>query len=304
MKTTLLKYITTLGVTSLLSLTHADTLYWNSPADNSDWDGSSNLWNTASDGTGSSASWTSGDDAVLTASSDSSSRLDVDGTQVVNSITFNKDYQIRAGASPLLELGAGGISGTGDGQIRVQTTLTASQSWTSADLDVYSNEFNINGHTLTHDTGNQNFMQIGAYWAGTGTIELLSGSIRFWDTENTFSGLYDVSASELTFDRGDADYLADTADVTLRSGGIFDYDPTDGETFDVLRVFSGADIQSASTLNVTELWVDGVQQAAGTYDDTNSFISGGSVVVAVPEPSTLALVALSLGAVVLFRRKR
>ncbi len=86
-------------------------------------------------------------------------------------------------------------------------------------------------------------------------------------------------------------YIADSAFVSL-----------DGTAMTALN-FTGSD-------QISSLFLDGVAQVGGTWgsptsgaDHTSSFFTGTGMFAVVPEPGTIALVAVGLGAIFIFRRR-
>jgi hypothetical protein len=102
--------------------------------------------------------------------------------------------------------------------------------------------------------------------------------------------------------------IADTSIVSIASGGIFQLAGFE-ETIERLNIATGAslDLGTDGLFNTNLLYIDGIQQNAGTYSSTDfAFLTGtGSLVVAIPEPSTYAMImGLGIGLIVFGYRRR
>ncbi len=141
--------------------------------------------------------------------------------------------------------------------------------------------------------------------SGAGGFNIISssgnGTVTFGGT-NTYTGDTKVLSGTLTLGSSSATaaFLADTTSLYLTTGSLLNLSFTSNSVME----------------SIAGLYIDGVQQAAGTWgalgsgaDNTSALITGTgflNVTSAIPEPSTYAALAgvLTLGAAVLRRRIR
>jgi autotransporter-associated beta strand protein len=181
-------------------------------------------------------------------------------------------------------------------------TLTINQA-TAADYGAGTGAGTITGN-LALTKGGSATLTLSAANSYTGGTTIVAGSLS--GSVNGAFGAGDVSvlntAISLTIQTGVADAIANTAKLSLTGGGV-----TGTADFGFANFGAGVN----ETVNL--LWLNGVEQAPGTYGSTLSgaefqndeFFSGtGMVTVLVPEPSSTAMLLPAFAAMLGTRRLR
>lgn len=177
------------------------------------------------------------------------------------------------------------------------------------------------GATVTLGNASGNVTSIGAattdgnyemYNRGAGIKEgsATTLSLSGLDTSGVFSGGYDVyvyMASAVNFDAGDnvntfrvgngtTDYFLDLDETVTSYAGSFVQSSATIAGDSIIANYVKFSGMSGASFTVDSINTEGKSDSAGLFT--------GMQVVAIPEPSTLALVGIALGAVMLFRRRR
>ena len=190
-----------------------------------------------------------------------------------NSITFSRDtnFEIRYVSNVgILGTDAGGITATASGStlrtysILDEYRLDANQTWTT------SNEFSqlvvtqavgnlaLGSNNLTLDTFNNanSTITIGSAISGTGSITKTGGGTAYLTGTNTYTGDTTVSAGTLSL----SNPIPDQTNIIVASGAVLDLG------------FTGSITPASLTLS-------GILATSGTYDNTNSQITGSGTII-------------------------
>ncbi|NBW85908.1 MAG: PEP-CTERM sorting domain-containing protein, partial [Planctomycetia bacterium] len=195
-----------------------------------------------------------------------------------------------------LTIGSSGLtaeSGTGNVDLSpAMIRFAATQNWTNNSFAMFNVGAAVdNGGFSLAAAGTGNTTIAGAI-SGAGGLTMQGSGLLSLTGANTYTGDTSIMAGTLSIA---SPFLADGSTVNVAAGAYFNLG------------FLGTD-------TISQLWLGGVQMAAGTYDALNSsgFLTGsGSLLVTngpiVPEPGTIALLAaagLAAAATSLRRRIR
>jgi hypothetical protein len=180
----------------------------------------------------------------------------------------------------------------------VNFVLTAGQTWAinqkwrsqGASLDVNGKALSVDILEFDGDYANDNF-DVNDTSGTPGTIKIIGGSFQDVDMAD-FDGLVSVEGGEWVMSDGDAAMSADM-DVAFSGGGTLD--------------------AGSNEFTVEFLTVDGIGQPAGTYTDSETWLTSGTLHVTdtaggpgaiIPEPATVTLLVLGIGGVGARLRRR
>ena len=196
------------------------------------------------------------------------------------------------GNEPLTLNGSGVNTTFGKGALRCSTGSISYAGPITLGSDAQIGAVNTSTLTISNSiTGTDTTLFVGGNNAGTvtinGAVSLGAGGLTAdgpgstVNVTNSFSYTGDTRVEQGTL-RIDHSYLADASDVYLTTGAVFNLN------------FSGID-------DVGGLYLDNLLQAAGTYgavgtgaDFESGFFAGTGMLRCVPEPGTLALLAMGL----------
>ncbi len=226
----------------------------------------------------------------------------------------------------------GSISGAGTLTLQVLQTGTGS---ITTKVVVIGAVNHTGALTLDSDSSGTRLAQVsvsGAIGGNVTSITKKGNNAAFLSgaTANTFAGLTTVNDGILNLSKGvdvqalggsltvgdgtgadrvelnNSNQIADTATLTLNSAGIFDLN-TNLETLQSLVAFTGAELAGGlnGRLTVSSATYNGSSLMGGTYSialgNNPGFITGSAELVVIPEPASMAL--LALGGLMMARRR-
>lgn len=202
----------------------------------------------------------------------------------------------------------------------VSLTKNGTGTWVLSGLNTYTGATTVNGGKLVVNgslaSGSAVTVNVGGRLGGTGTINgsvNVYGGIDLGDASaGTLwlkNGLTLADGSSLVFDLSDStlsgnDLISITGALTLSGGGILNINALDGVLAEGTYRLINA---SGAITGDTSAWSIGTSNATSAYDYSIVKGTGGIDLVVtaaqVPEPASLGVIALGVGALILRRRK-
>ncbi|MFA6287562.1 MAG: autotransporter-associated beta strand repeat-containing protein [Opitutaceae bacterium] len=220
------------------------------------------------------------------------------GTVTAGTINFGNASTAGSGSLAMtggtLYAGSGGLVKLGTGTFTSSITLSggvvgAAAAWSSSmDMALGTTNGSVTFKAADASSAAFNITLSGALSGAGGLIKTGAGALFLTGTKS-FTGDVHLNAGTLS---SSSAFIDDSASLYLLTGGTLNL------------AFSGTD-------SISKLFIDGVQQNAGTYDAANlaAFITGAgslNVLTAIPEPGAYAalLGVIGLGGAVFGRRRR
>ncbi len=241
--------------------------------------------------------------------------------QTVNNGVQNGNGLVKLGNNgSLLVIGAGGIIAASSGSLQVQLgsgTLASSAPWST------TMPITLNGSAATNINPSGGEINLGGTISGTKGLQEIGSGVLLLTASNTYSGATAVAGGTLQLGDGTANVGSLAGNISTASGAVvlFDVPNAMSETFSSAITGSGSlvlDGPGSLTLSGTGTFTGGTTDEDGALILANSgaLASGsgltvgnpsivaalivppaisGPPAVAVPEPGTLALLALAAG---------